>query len=217
MKKLIITAACMVATVSGFAQGTVQFLNSTVSAIYLNANVTSNKVTSGTIASMTGGATGPNASTGVVDVGLFWSTAAFSSVTGGTFAGIEQMSSTAGNVVGNANFALNGTTAGEAIFVQIFAWDNSFGDNLAGLQACIAAGDYFGAASAGNANTVYGAIGSAFAETTGPVGGPGDPVFLPTGNIGKTIMLAQTTTPEPATFAIGGLGAAALLFLRRRK
>lgn len=215
MKKFIITAACVAATISGFAQGTVQFLNSTVSAIYLNTNTAADKATSAAIGTQLNSAT--PSSTGIVDVGMFWSTATFNTVAGGTLAGIDTISSTAGNVIANANFAVgSSTTAGEAVFIQIFAWDNSYGDTVAGLQACIAAGGYFGAASAGNANQVYGTIGAAYAETLGPIGGPGNPIFTPSGNIGKTIMLAQTS-PEPATIALGGLGAAALLLFRRRK
>ncbi len=78
---------------------------------------------------------------------------------------------------------------------------------------------YFGAATAGQANTAYGAIGNALSVKLGATSGPGTVIFglLTTANLlNKTIMLAQTI-PEPATIAISGLGAAALLLFRRRK
>jgi PEP-CTERM motif len=218
MKKLIITAACVAAAVSGFAQGTVSFQNNTaLSAIYLNnSSTTANKVGSGTLGSMSG--SGTPSSTGVVEVGLFWSTSQFNTAAGGTLAGVATIGTTAGVFSGNGNFGIATTNPNDTVFLQIFAWDSSYGTTQAGLEACIAAGGYFGAASAGNANTTYGAIGAATSVVMGAAGGPGTLIYAPSGTITKTIMLQNAgTVPEPATIAIGGLGAAALLMFRRRK
>lgn len=228
MKKLIITAACVAAAVSGFAQGTVQFNNS-ISTVFDLATYSSpayttitgsNKVTSATIAAQASpDSSGPGASTGVIDVGLFWSTSTFNTVGGGTLAGIEQISSTAaGQLIGNPAFGISGTTALEPVYLQVFAWDNSYGDSQQGAENALAAGGYFGATTAGIANTTYGAIGSAISSTLGqPPPADGTLIFSTTaGYFGKTILLAQST-PEPATLALGGLGAAALLLFRRRK
>jgi len=212
MKKIIISVACVLAAVSGFAQVTVAFQNTATSTILFNTNALANKATAASIGSQTG-----TASTGVVDVGLWWSTSAFTTLANGTFAGFEQMSSTAGLVNGTQVFSLGNSTAqNETVFIQVIAWDNSYGDTAAGAAADLAAGGYFGAFSAGTANSTYGDIGSALSVVLGASSGPGTPIFSPSGTLAKDIMLVQPV-PEPATIALGGLGAAALLLFRRRK
>jgi hypothetical protein len=117
-----------------------------------------------------------------------------------------------------------GTSENEEVYLQIFAWDGSYGDSVAGLEACLDAGGFFGATSAGNVNSTYGAIGAALQLPEiglGPPVGPGTPIFGSFGGeteFGRTIVLASNQyVPEPGTIAIGGLGAAALLLYRRRK
>jgi hypothetical protein len=225
MKKLIITTACVAAAVTGFAQGTVSFVNGVATVYKLGVYsggvvVSSNNVTSAEIVNQTTGlASGPGASTGVIDVALEWSTSQFNTVAGGTFAGFEQISSTsAGQLAnGNGSFSIAGTTAGESVFMQAFAFDDTYGDTQAGLEQALANGLYFGANTAGLANTTYGAIGSAISVTLGAASpAPGATIFnSPAGYFNKSIILAST--PEPATLALGGLGAAALLLFRRRK
>jgi hypothetical protein len=224
MKKLIITAACVAAAVSGFAQGTVAFQNTVATTFNLGANSVAARVTTGTIQSQTLALglqqTGANLSTGIIDVGLFWSTTSFSSISGGTLAGIENMNSTAnGQLNGNGSFAITGAGAatGDTVFLQVFAWDNSYGDSAAGAAAALAAGAWFGSASAGVANTTYGTLGTSISTVLGsPSPAPGTAIFsTAAGFFGKTVLLAQT--PEPATLALGGMGAAALLLFRRRK
>jgi len=206
MKKLLIIAACAVTAVSGFAQGTVAFQNTAASAIYLGSSASaSNKVTSAALS--TGG---------VIDVGLFWSTSQFNTIAGGTLAGIQTIGTTAGLTAGTQVFALSGTAANDVDFIQVFAWDSSYGNGAAGAEAALAAGGAFGAFSAGNLNAAYGTIGAAYTVTLGATAGPGTPIFGPTGPIGKDIVLTSIV-PEPATLAIGGLGAAAMLLFRRRK
>lgn len=213
MKKLILTAICATAAVSGFSQGTVAFANGGTSAIYINnSSSTANKVTSGTLASQTGSLT---SSTGVLDVGLFWSTSSFNTIAGGTLAGVATITTTAGVFTQQSVFAVSGTNPNDTDFFQLFAWDSSYGNNAAGAEAALAAGAYFGAATAGQANTAYGAIGNALSVKLGATSGPGTVIFgLLTSEFGRTILISS---PEPATIAIGGLGAAALLLFRRRK
>ncbi len=224
MKKLIITAACVAAAVSSFAQGTVSFVNGAATVYKIGnyvsgAVVSSNSVTSGTIASQVTGNALAGASTGVIDVGLFWSTANFTTIAGGTFAGFEQISSTAAGQLlnGNGSLVISGAAVGATIFMQAFAWDDSFGDTQTGAEEALAAGLFFGANTAGLANTTYGAIGNAISVTLGSASpAPGTTIYnTPAGFFNKSIILAQV--PEPATLALGGLGAAALLLFRRRK
>ena len=207
MKKLILTAALSAATaLSGFSQGIITFQNALTSQIWFNSTTTGTKATAGTIASQ-----GVGTSTGVIDVGLFWSTTAFTSASQGTLADTVTMSTTAGTVAG-ATVPLTGTVGGQSVFVQVFSWDSTY----ATPAEALAAGAFFGAASAGPANAAYGAIGAAQLVTSLNVApAPGNSIFgTGAGQFGRTVLLAG---PEPATIAIGGLGAAALLMFRRKK
>ena len=201
---------------SAFADGQVDFQNNPTTGFYLYdyTTLTANLVTSATLGSQDG----LGDSTGVLDVGLVWGTtaASVSTIYGGTLAGIEDIGPRPGILAGNASFTVLGTNPGDEDYFQVYAWDSSFGNSLAGLQACVAARGYFGAATAGFGNTTYGAVGAPLMFTLEqPPPSPGTPIFGTTGGyFDKTILLES---PEPGTFALGGLGAAALLLFRRRK
>jgi len=211
MKKLILTAACTVmAAVSGYSQGTIAFQNTAFTQFYFNSTAnTANKVTSGTIASQ---APAGSTSTGVIDVGLYWSTAAFTDAAQGALIDTVTFGSTAGTILG-ATVPVNTAAYGASGFVQVFAWDSSY----ATPDAALAAGAYFGASSAGQVNTTYGAVGAAQAIVLGQASpAPGAPIFGTSGALFPRTILLQNV-PEPTTLALGGLGAAALLMFRRRK
>ncbi len=218
MKKiiLIITGGVLM-TVSMFGQGTLSFQNGGTSAFYFQSTDPANKVTSAELGQQP---LSGSLSTGVLDVGLFWSFTSFNNISGGTLAGIENIAAlpSVGNVPGVlngiSNFQIAGTNPNDSIFIQIYAWDSAYGNSQAGLEACLAAGDVFMACSAGAANTAYGFIGNPLKVTLGPTAGPGTPIFgtLST-EFGKTVYV----TPEPGTIVLGSLGAAALLLFRRRK
>ncbi len=207
MKKLILTAAlASVTALSGFSQGQIAFQNALTSQIWFNSTSTGTKASSATIA-----AQGQGASTGVIDVGLFWSTTPFNTLGQGTLAATDTMSATAGTIAGGTAL-LAGTAAGDNVYVQVYAWDSTYATPALAVQN----GAFFGAASAGPGNAVYGTIGASqlvSALTVSP--GPPNPIFgTGAGQFGRTVLLQG---PEPTTIAIGGLGAAALLMMRRRK
>jgi hypothetical protein len=210
MKKLILTAALASATaLSGFSQGQINFQNALASQIWFNSTVAPGvKASTATVGSQTG-----TTSTGVIDVGLFWSTAAFTDSAQGTLADTVTMAATGAGDIQGTTVAIAAVAPGTQVFVQVFAWDSTY----ATPDAALAAGGYFGAASAGPLNTIYGAIGAAqltSALTANPA--PGAPIFgTAAGQFGRTVLLGST--PEPATIALGGLGAAALLMFRRKK
>jgi len=205
MKKLIITAACTAMAISGFAQGTIGFKNAVTTEFYYGT------VSGGVVTA----SSAVPASTTTIDVGLFWSTTAFNTISG-NLGGVVQFGTAAGQIAGSAAYTPAGVNAGDADFYQVFAWDASYGNTLAGLQACVAAGGLFGASSAGAANAAYGTIGNSIQLTANTPPASGPPVFNTSGNsFGKTVLL--TNGPEPTTIAIGGLGAAAMLLFRRRR
>jgi hypothetical protein len=67
------------------------------------------------------------------------------------------------------------------------------------------------------------AAGAGVGQTAEFVNGTGNPTLSPPGNPANTsgwdgnLVLIPVPTPEPGTLALGGLGAAALLYFRRRK
>jgi len=97
---------------------------------------------------------------------------------------------------------LAGITPGNNVWLDLVTWNNS----AASLSAALAtSGELVG-------------FSTVWANGTG---GAGSPATTPAGIVGPTqftgLELQPLSTPEPATIALGGLGAAALLFFRRRK
>jgi PEP-CTERM motif len=215
MKKFVfVIAGSLSISIGGFGQGTVQFRNNSATPFYVldQPAGTTNLATSGPL----GPQDGLSGSTGTIDVGLYWSTTPFTAPADGTLAGIETIGGTAGLLAGNASFGVAGTTPGEQVYVQVFAWDSSFSTPMNAL----AAGADFGAASAGPLTffSFYGGIGPAQQVTLGPAAGLGTAIF---GNgpsqFGATYLWLLVPVPEPATVMLGGLGAVALLLFRRQK
>jgi hypothetical protein len=187
MKKLTLLFAIAVFAVhTVLAQGTVQFQNNVINS---------------TIYTNTDSAFGKvNASLGI-DFGLFWGTTA----TGVTnLAGIEKIGfGSPGVLAGNAAFTVAGTQYQDTDYFQVVAWDSAFGNNAAGRTAALQNYDYWYTES------------QILPFALGPVSGPGTMLFGPVSNpaLFHSLILG---TPEPTTLAIGGLGAAGLLFFRRR-
>lgn len=210
MKKLIFTIAGGVIALNGFAQGYVNFQNAFTSRFFvLNyATGTTNLATSGPI----GAQDGVSGSTGMIDVGLYWSTQPFMSPSDGTLAGIANIGTTSGILAGNNSLAIAGTNPGDTVYIQVYMWDSTYATPDADLLATYD----FGASSAGTANfnSVYGGIGPALSVTLG-VAGYAPPIF---GTGASQIQGAYLLNgaPEPATLVMGGLGAVALLLFRRR-
>jgi hypothetical protein len=194
MKKLIpLLAIAIFAAHTVLAQGTIQFQNSFLSPIYTNTDTAFGKV---------------NASLGL-DFGLFWGTAP-GSVT--NFAGIETIGVNPGILKGNLSFVINGALTGDTDYFQVVAWDSVYGNDAAGRMAAMYGADYWYTES------------QILPFRLGAIGGPGTVIFTSPSTPGYFHGLDPVTparlvlvTPEPTTLAIGGLGAAGLLYFRRRK
>jgi len=199
MKKILITmlsgAAMIAGTSSSFAQGAVIFANNSSSYINLVSSGGTNRVTG---------------SAGTYDYGLFLGSAGTTSIdsmqlvdtTGSpnapTVAGFAGILS--GGTVNSPGNVINtlGWTANVQYAFFVAGWAASAGsyDNAVTTQA------YNGISTLGFITPATGTtpIPNIFGTAAGQIGG-----------------FNLTAGPEPATIAIGGLGAAALLLFRRRK
>ncbi len=213
MKIITAFTALSAFAINGFSQGQISFQNALTSQFYFNGTANpANKVTAGTVGSQES----DSASTGVIEVGLYWSTAPFTDAAQGTLADVVTMSSTTPGTIAGGTVILPGTTGGENVYVQVFAWDSTY----ANPDAARAVGGAFGASSAGPNNTTYGAIGAAQLVTALTVSpGPPNPVFgTGAGQFQRCVLYGGAPyIPEPGTLALGAAGAAAFLLLRRRK
>jgi len=214
MKKLSLLMLTVLAGVSAFAQGTVNFQNGTVTTAYFTNTLS------------TGGARGKVATTaGTMFYGLFYSDATLGGTSNNlTFAtAVANSTSSAGVIQGTAVMALPGTNPGDQIWLMTLAWSGSLGAN--GYTHYL--GNY-GSGTAGAMNGQWDGSGTFFAQsptilvTGGPSAGPGTVMYqTPTdsSHIGTAIGGGTDIylVPEPSTFALAGLGAAAMLIFRRRK
>jgi hypothetical protein len=189
MKKILSAMLIsVVASVAAYAQGTVNFVNLSSNPA-LNAPVFHN-----------------NGTTRLDGVGYM------AELLGGTSAGSLSLQGVAtpflsGGGAGYFNGStrvINGVAEGAIAFLQVRAWNTAFGATYALASA---------AGQAGQADA-YG-FSNIFSVTTGaPNGGP--PPTVPATMVGLTTFTLNPI-PEPSTFALAGLGAAALLLFRRRK
>jgi len=189
MKKLIVTTLASFATLAAFAQGQVNFVNVSGSPP-LNAPIFDGLNTTVKLAGanyQAGLYAGPT-STSLAYVG---NSTAF--LTGGG----------AGYFNGGTT-TLTGIAGGATAWLSVWAWDATLGGTTAGatLTQAIASGK----------PDVYG-FSAPFSVVTGnPAGSPPTTPAVMVGLTSFTMVV-----PEPSTFALAGLGAAALMIFRRRK
>jgi hypothetical protein len=178
MKKLLVTLAAVLVSVSTFAQGTVNFNNRVTGQI--DAPVLAPDGVSGA------------GSLGTVNAQLF-------RVTGSTYTPVGQATTfrapTAANpllaayINGIASMAIDGAAANTSVTLVLRAWQGA---------------SYDAASVFGQSNPVTVTLGGDI---------PGAPPAVPANLVG---LQGFTLVPEPSTIALGILGAAALLYRRRK-
>jgi len=223
MKKLIASTVAGVSllalTATSYAQGEFQFQNNTsASAVTYGPTTQALGFTPGTRVFGAVGGTweygvylGAAGSTSFSQLTLFDTTLSLASansasalaglISGGA---VGVTGSSAGTpVTGNGNVA-GGITlqAGTTYVVEVAAWTHADGGSLAAALASNDPSAMVGSSGLGSvtATTTPTPIAQLFGTSAGQLGG-----------------FSVNTVPEPTTIALGGLGAAALLFYRRRK
>jgi MYXO-CTERM domain-containing protein len=187
MKKLLITAAALIACVSAYAQGTVLFQNSAATLVTTNGGGSLPAGTAFLVALYyaPNGADPGNAGmnrisdlphSGLVSPGRFLS-------------GVETTPAT--------------TPPGGMAWFQVRAWESAYGGDF---EAAVAA-------PAQNGRLAFVGTSNRFLIATGSPPGPPSPIVTTGGFQGFGV----SPVPEPSAIALGLLGLGSLLMLRRRK
>lgn len=203
MKKTLVTIALAALTASSFAQGTVNILNNLSgqfrAPIYGPESLDPSSSKSGnTAAGLPAGAT---VYTGPLLSGTGFTFAVYSGAVSVVdpnaltllTTAVFRTGSAAGLITSQLAFVVPGSAEGGSVKMQVRAWDNANG-TLTWDTALVK--------------------GSSAMFTQALGGGP----LLPTDMTGwQSFNVYGTVVPEPSTFILAGLGAAALLIFRRRK
>jgi hypothetical protein len=197
MKKILITALSAVAMVAGvsnsFAQGQVTFNNNGSTLIILNNGTTTAKM---------------YGTAGTYDIGLYMGASGTSNLSQMTLVDVVASPNALSTAFNAGQFAggspvLTGIAAGTQFSMMAAFWSASSGSDY--LTALASGTGYVGLSG-------LGFITPQVSPATIPV------VFgTGAGQLGGFTANLAAPSPEPATIALGGLGAAALLMFRRRK
>jgi len=188
MKRLLITAAAVLATLNMYAQGTVNLVNGTTSAVYVDT---------------VGGAT--KASGAAYSVGLYYAPDGTTDDSLFTLLAPTGSMSAAPGIYNAGPRTAPITTPGGFGMFQVRVWSASLGQTYEDAYVAAVAG---GTGRVGKSNIVRVDTGD---PTTVP---PGTPGSLTASGLAP---MAVSPVPEPSTIGLGILGIGTLLLLRRRK
>jgi len=200
MKKTLLTMALVAASLAAFAQGKVNLAQDGGALITLNSNTRPQD------SAYAGQPVPTNMPSGVtLEVGLF----------GGATAGALTLQTSellypngglpnGWEATEHAVTSFPGYTAGQAAYFQVVVWDSAF----ATPAAALAAGSYYGA---DNVFSMTPGTGITYPNCYSG----GNTTWAAVGD--EAPLMVGIAIPEPATFALAGLGAAAMVIFRRRK
>jgi len=207
LKKFIVTMALVGVTAASYGQGTVNFETANIGAgaRIMQPDKTTPAFGNGWFAQLYAAAGSAAAETALAKVGNPVNLRGASATS--TVAGYVQTFGATSKGVDVDPVVVVTPTAGGPATVQLRAWNSGFDT----YELAEAAGKLPGAA----ATTQW---GKSAPITIAATGGGGSPPGLPADLTGLGLTQLQgAIVPEPTTIALGALGAAALLFARRRK
>lgn len=200
MKRYLSTLAVVALAASAFAQGTVNFANSSGSLITANGTAIAANGGFAQLIWAPAGTANPTPYAQGDPAAWFTANSAWQAVTAAN-GGIDNIGPAAGRFAGGTA-TVPTATPGASIQAIVAGWTGNFAD----LNAAFA-----GQASIGMSAPFTLATGN---PTTVPPGTPGVMSTVFTG--GVNALPTGAVIPEPSTLALAGLGVAALLVLRRR-
>jgi len=109
-----------------------------------------------------------------------------------------------GGYYGGGNQTLTGWTAGQTVTFEVLGWETSGANG----------GATFAASKLKGTSALWQEVGAASANANGIQPSSNPAKFF---NVGPPAMSLVLTVPEPTVFALAGLGAAALMIVRRKK
>jgi len=216
MKKLILTCTVALACVGAFAQGKVRFVNDSVHLLYFTTDASKLATSDQALAGQATLSNGQGATLATLAVDLWAGTSS------STLAKVSQTSITTGGLGGTfngANVALPAPLNTPSVFFfQVQVYDVTAGSYAA---ASAANGEYYGASSIFTSQASSGAAYFSIVQTTPPANstwaaGSFDLGAQAVGDKGA-IAIQLNSVPEPTSFALAGLGLAAVTIFRRRK
>jgi len=190
MKKLLFIAAGLVMCVSAFAQGTITFNNRITGVVDWKVANGSSVLLSGTSysAELWVGANAGSLAPATVNG------------TGAAVISTFRTGAAAGYFTTLGDVAVNGFAGGSSVTVQVRAWNNAGGTITSWANA-----------------TERGQSGTAVVTLGGAGSPPSTAADLSGFGTGGATAFTITAAPEPSTIALGVLGMAGLVFIRRRK
>jgi hypothetical protein len=213
MKKLLIATTLAMVSLGAFAQGTIGFLNSSTTLARTNSSAGNGPAASAAGGFYYGVFTTPYNGVGPLpgaplptDLGTSWV------FTGSYATNIPAVGRLSG---GNNVPTATGWAAGETRAYVVAGWSSNLGHDWNLIQNQITTGAW----ANGNGFFGYSSIGFGIAGG-GPLALPFFSLFGSGPTASGTPITApfnMNVVPEPATFALAGLGAAALLVMRRRR
>jgi len=227
MKKLAVTL-CLAALATGaFAQGTVNFQNG------VGLNISTNATATGGTSGVTGsGANGYYYALFIAPSSVTSVDANYQDLLGGgwTYTNPGTNTGIAGRMSGGTGIGVPGWAPTATNSYVIVGWSASLGSSWATVRSELQGSTFSGGKWSGGAwaaNGFFGGSVRGFGQAGGTDPNTGQS-FLPFNLYGTTAtasgtpvggfsLFSVTPVPEPTTFALAGLGAAALVIFRRRK
>jgi len=205
MKKLLTITALIAVTSASYGQGLVNFFNGTTTKISTNSNVG-------------GPATGPTSvNTESYYYGLFIAPNGTQNASLFTFTGIYGTNTPVTGRFSSDNGgqpSVTGFAAGSTVNFIVRGWSSNLGHDA------VTAAAYAANPNGSIQNAFYGSSGIADGYLLGSAGSPPANLFGPATGLGGGQIAPFTIgllVPEPSSFALAGLGAAAMMIFRRRK